>query len=115
LARPPRIEWAVAAPGLVSILIGVGLLVAALVSWVTAPENTTMSRLMMGLVLAGLGSFFFFGNLRACRVALRRSCAERHVEINDLLRSGLITAQEHETIRHAIEHESTSRVQNAET
>jgi hypothetical protein len=115
LARPPRIEWAVAGPGLVSILIGVGLLVAALLTWITASKDTTMSRLFLGLLLIGLGSYFFFGNLRACRAATQRRRTDRMSEIDDLLHSGLITAQEHETIRQAIENESASRVQNAET
>ncbi len=115
LAKPPRIEWAVAAPGLVCILIGVGMLVAALLTWVKAPEDTTMNRLMIGLLLVGLGSFFFFGNLRACRAVTSRSYAERKTEIDDLLRSSLISTQEHETIRQAIEHEGVPRVQNAET
>ena len=115
LARPPRVEWAVAGPGLICILIGVGLLVAALLTWITAPEDTTMNRLMIGLLLLGLGSYFFFGNLHVCRAAYRRPLTERISEIDDLLRSGLISSQEHETIRQAIEHESTFRVQNAET
>ncbi len=115
LARPPSVEWAVAGPGLVCILIGVGLLVAALLTWITAPEDTTMNRLMIGLLLVGLGSYFFFGNLHACRAAYRRPFAERLGEVDELLRSGLITAQEHESIRRAIEHESVFRVQNAET
>jgi hypothetical protein len=115
LARPPRVEWAVAAPGLACILVGVGFLVAALLTWTAAPENSAMSRLVFGLLLVGLGSLFFFGNLRACRTAARRSYTERMSEIDDLLRSGLITAQEHGTIRQAIEHESIVRVQNAET
>jgi len=115
LAKPPRIEWAVAAPGLACILVGVGLLVAALLTWITAPEDSTMNRLMIGLLLAGLGSYLFFGNLRACRAATRRPYSERKTEIDDLLRSGLITAQEHETIRQAIDHESVLRVRNAET
>jgi len=115
LARPPRVEWAVAGPGLVCILIGVGLLVAALLTWITAPEDATMNRLMIGLLLVGLGSYFFFGNLHVCRAAYRRPVTERLSEIDDLLRSGLITAQEHESIRQAIEHESVFRVQNAET
>lgn len=114
LAKPPRIEWAVAAPGLVCILVGVGLFVAALLTWVTAPEDTTMDRLMIGLLLAGLGSYFFFGNLRACRALTSRPYSERRTEIDDLLRAGLITAQEHATISQAIEHESVLRVQHAE-
>lgn len=115
LARPPRIEWAVAGPGLVCILIGVGLLVAAFLTWITAPEDTTMNRLLIGLLLVGLGSYFFFGNLHACRAAYRRPFTERLSEIDDLLRSGLITAQEHESIRRTIEHESAFRVQNTTT
>src|SRR6266568_526287 len=106
LARPPRVEWAVAGPGLLCILLGVGLLVAALLTWITAAEDTTMNRLMIGLLLVGLGSYFFFGNLHACRAAFRRPFTERISEIDDLLRSGLITAQEHESIRKAIEHKS---------
>ena len=108
LARPPRIEWAVAAPGLACILVGVGFLVAAL-------PTRIMSRLVFGLFLVGLGSLFFFGVLLACRSAARRPYTERMTEIGDLLRSGLITAQEHETIRQAIEHQNPVRVQNAET
>src|SRR5882724_12519528 len=54
LAKPPRIEWAVATPGLACILVGVGLLVAALLTWITAPEDSSMNRLMIGLLLAGL-------------------------------------------------------------
>jgi hypothetical protein len=115
LARPARVEWAVAGPGLVCILIGGGLLVAALLTWITAPEDTTMNRLMIGLLLVALGSYFFFGNLHTCRAAYRRPVSERLREIDDLLRSGLITAQEHESIRQMIEHESVFRVQNAET
>ena len=115
LAKPPRVEWAIAAPGLVGMLVGVGLLIAAMVTWVTAPEDTTMNRLMIGLLLVGLGSYFFFGNLRACRAVTSRSYAERKTEIDDLLRAGLITAQEHETTRKAIDRESVFRVQNAET
>ncbi len=91
LAKPPRIEWAVAAPGLACILVGVGLLVAAMLTWITAPEDSSMNRLMIGLLLAGLGSYLFFGNLRACRAATRRPYSERKTEIDDLLRSGLIT------------------------
>jgi hypothetical protein len=115
LARPPRVEWAVAGPGLACLLVGVGFLVAALLTWTATPEDSTMSRLTFGLLLIGLGSLFFFGNLRACRRTARRPYAERLNEIDDLLRSGLITAQEHETIRQAIEHETTVRVQNAKT
>lgn len=115
LAKPPRVEWVVAGPGLVCILVGVGLLVAALLTWITAPEDTTMNRLMIGLLLLGLGSYFFFGNLHVCRAAYRRPLPERIGEIDDLLRSGLITAQEHERIRRTIEHETAFRVQNAET
>jgi hypothetical protein len=103
LAKPPRIEWAIAAPGLACVLVGGGLFVAALLNWTTAPENSTMNRLMIGLLLVGLGSYFFFGNLRACRAVASRSNAERRTEIDDLLRSGLITAPEHETIKQAID------------
>lgn len=115
LANPPRVEWAVAAPGLISILIGIGLLVAVLLTWITAPEDTTMSRLIVGLLFVGLGSYFFFGNLLACRASVRRSYGERITEINDLFQSGLISKQEHETIRQAIEHKGALRVQNAKT
>jgi hypothetical protein len=115
LAKPPRVEWSVAGPGLVCILIGLGLLVTALMTWITAPEDTTMNRLMIGLMLLGLGSYFFFGNLHACSTEYRRPFAERVSEIDGLLRLSLITAQEHESIKQAIEHESASRIQNAET
>jgi hypothetical protein len=110
LAKPPRIEWVVAGPGLVGILVGIGFLVAAWVTWVAAPGDSTRNRLMIGLVLVGLGSLFFIGNLLACRTATRRPCAERKAEIDDLLRSGLITTQEHETVKHAIEDASGSAV-----
>jgi hypothetical protein len=115
LARPPRIEWAVAGPGLLCICIGVGLLVAALLTWITAPEDTTMNRLMTGLLLIGLGSYFFFGNLHACRAAFRRPYNGRISEIDGLLRSGLITSPEHEIIKQAIEHECAIKVQSADT
>jgi hypothetical protein len=108
LAKPPRVEWAAAGPGLLCILIGIGLLVSVLLTWITAPEETTMNRLAMGVILAGLGSHFFFGNLRACRPAFRRPYPERIAEIDELLRSGLITAPEHESIRQAIEQERAS-------
>ncbi len=103
LARPPRIEWAVSGPGLACILVGIGLVVAALLT-------RNVSLLLFGPTLVGFGSYLFFGNLRACRTAMRRPCTERLGEIDDLLRSGLITAKEHETIKQAIEHESTVRV-----
>ena len=115
LAKPPRIEWVVAGMGILCILIGIGLFVTALLTWVTAAEDTTMKRLMVGLVLIGLGSFFFFGNLQACRAAFRRPFAERISEIDDLLRCGLITAPEHENIRQAIGQEQALRVQNVKT
>jgi hypothetical protein len=115
LARPPRVEWAVAAPGLACILLGVGVLVAALFTGTAASAERSLGSMVFGLLLVGLGSLFFFGNLRACSAATRRPYAERMSEIDDLLRSGLITTQEHETIRQAIDHESTVRVKKAET
>jgi hypothetical protein len=114
LAKPPRIEWAIAAPGL-AFLVGVGFLVTALLTWITTPEDSTMNRLMMGVLLAGVGSYFFFGNFRICGAGARRSHSERKAEIDDLLRSGLITSQEHETIRQAIHHKSVFRSQNEES
>jgi len=108
LAKPPRIEWEIAGPGLACVIVGIGLLVAALVTWITATDDTTMNLLMIGVLLVGLGSYFFLGNLLVCRGATRRPCSERKDEVDDLLRSGLITSQEHETIRQAIERESVS-------
>jgi hypothetical protein len=106
LARSPRVQWAVAGPGIVCMLVGMGLSVAALLPWITGAEDATIGHLMLGLLLVGFGSYFFFGNLHACRAATRRPYTERISELDDLLRSGLITAREHEGIKHTIEHET---------
>src|SRR5437899_2702456 len=60
LAKPQRMGWIVVIPGLVFLLIGIGFSVSALVSLASVLEEAALIRLMFGIFLAGLGSYFFF-------------------------------------------------------
>jgi hypothetical protein len=109
LARPPHIEPAVAIPWLICALVGVCLLVLGFIKWLSAPEETTMDRWAFGVLLAGLGLYFFVRNIRACRSAVNRPAAERAAEADELLRAGLITSDEHATIKQAIENDNRNK------
>ncbi len=100
----------VAVPGLVFFLIGVAIVIVILARWSSASADADLGQLGLGILLTVLGGYCFFRYLRVCIADARRPYSERVTEVDDLLRSGLITAKEHETIRRAIERESHPRV-----
>ena len=110
LEKPSRSGWLVAAPGLAFLLIGIGIVIAILARWNSASADAAVGQLMLGILLTVLGSCFSFGYIRGAIAEARRTYPERVTEVDELLRSGLITAKEHETIRRSIESDGRARV-----
>lgn len=102
LAHPPSVEWAVFIPALMAFIGGLIGILIGFDRWQYDIESGGMC-VLIGLGIGGWGAYVGFGNLQMCRSIRKKSRLERLAEVEEIFTSQLITPEEHEQIKAAIE------------